>query len=321
MREKLRPMPREGSIFCLNMRSFFRIILFAVQGMWRNFWLSFVTTSVFFLTLLTINAVLVLNVLANASVKSVEEKVQVTVYFGADVAPDTVHGVRSYLLGLSQVKEVTYQSAEDALQEFTEHYQSDPVILAALDETDGNPLGQALKIRAYNAADFPFIVQALDTPEYAPYIKDKNYTDYSSALQLLSNFSHKVRMGFLALATFFGLIAVLIVFNTIRIAIYVHRDEIGIMKLVGANDWFVRGPFLLESLFYALIATGIMMGVTFAAVYTSHAYVQAFFTGVNVDLAGYYTHGAFTIFGLQFAGLAVLGLGTTAFAMRRYLRV
>ncbi len=289
--------------------------------MMRNFWLSFVTTSVFLLTLLTINSVIVLNVLANASVKSVEGKVQVTVYFGSDVAPDTVNGVRSYLLGLSQVKEVTYQSAEEALSAFREYHRADPVILAALEETDGNPLGQALKIRAYNAADFPFILQALETPEYSPYIKDKNYSDYSSALNLLSGFSNKVRMGFLALAAFFGFIAILIVFNTIRVAIYVHRDEIGIMKLVGANDWFVRGPFLLESIFYALIATGLMAGITAAVLYTSDTAIREFFAGVDVNLVSYYQANALYLFGTQFAVLSLLGLGTTAFAMRRYLRV
>ena len=289
--------------------------------MMRNFWLSFVTVSVFVLTLVTINSVIILNVLANASVKSVEGRVQVTVYFTSDSSEGTVKNVQGYLLGLSQVKEVSYVKAEEALATFQIIHQNDPVILAALDEVNGNPFGQALKIRAYNASDFPFILEALETPEYKPFIKEKNYDNYESALKVLSDFSEKVRLGFLILALFFGFIAVLIVFNTIRVAIYVHREEIGIMKLVGANDWFVRGPFLCESIFYALIATGIMAGIIAATLSFANPYIVAFFQGVDVDLVAYYSANAVPLFGAQFGILAFLGLGTTAFAMRRYLRV
>ena len=303
------------------MRSFFRVIKFAFQNVMRNFWLSFVTISVFLLTLITINAVLVLNVLANASVKSVEEKVQVTVYFTQDASAETAKSVQGYLLGLSQVKEISYISAEEALAAFKEQHANDPVILGALDEVDGNPITQALKIRAYNAAGFPFILQALDTPEYKPFIKEKNYKNYSEALATLSDVSQKVRLGFLGLAAFFGFIAMLIIFNTIRVAIYVHRDEIGIMKLVGANDWFIRGPFLIESLIYAFLATGIMVGIVAGTLNFANPYIISFFQGVNVDLVSYFTTNGLAIFGLEFIGVSLLGLLTTAFAMRRYLRV
>lgn len=303
------------------MRSFLRVIRFAFQSMLRNFWLSFVTVSVFCLTLLTVNAVIVLNVLAQASVQSVEERVQVTVYFTSDTTETMVKNVQAYLLGLSQVKEVTYITADEALTSFKERHANDPVILAALDEVDGNPLGQAIKIRSYSASDFPFIIEALNTPEYSPFIKEKNYNDYTNALAALSDFSEKVRIGFLMLAAFFGFIAILIVFNTIRVAIYVHRDEIGIMKLVGANDWFVRGPFLLESTIYAFAATGIMAGAISALLVAANPYILQFFAGVDVDLVGYFSENAVLIFGAQFVGLSLIGLATTAVAMRRYLRV
>jgi cell division transport system permease protein len=303
------------------MRTFFRIIRFGFQSMLRNFWLSFVTVSVFCLTLLTVNAVIVLNVLAQASVQSVEERVQVTVYFTSDATEGMVKNVQAYLLGLSQVKEVSYITAEEALELFRARHAADSVVLATLEEVDGNPLGQAIKIRAYNADDFSFIIEALNTPEYSPYIKEKNYKDYSSALEALSDFSQKVRYGFLVLAAFFGFIAMLIVFNTIRVAIYVHRDEIGIMKLVGANDWIVRGPFLFESIFYGFVSTAIMAGAMYGILTAANPYILQFFAGVEVDLIGYFQGNALLIFGGQFVGLALIGLVTTAVAMRRYLRI
>lgn len=303
------------------MRSIFRIIKFTAQSMMRNFWLSFVTVSVFVLTLMTVNAVIILNVLANASVKSVEGRVQVTVYFTSDASTDVVKNTQSYLLGLSQVKEISYITADEAIANFKEIHKDDPVILGALEEVDGNPLGQALKIRAYNASDFPFILEALEAPEYKPFIKQKNYDNYESALRVLSNFSERIRLGFLTLAIFFGFIAMLIVFNTIRVAIYVHREEIGIMKLVGANDWFIRGPFLLESIAFAFVATGIMTGIIALVLSFANPAIVAFFEGVDVNLISYYSTNALSMFGAQFGVLALLGLGTTAFAMRKYLRV
>ncbi len=303
------------------MRSLLRIIRFGLQSILRNFWLSFVTVSVFCLTLLTVNAVIVLNVLAQASVQSVEERVQVTVYFTSDATEGMVKNVQAYLLGIPQVKEVSYITAEEALESFKARHAADPVILAALEEVDGNPLGQAIKIRAYNASDFAFIIEALNTPEYSPYIKEKNYNDYTSALEALSDFSTKVRLGFLVLAAFFGFIAMLIVFNTIRVAIYVHRDEIGIMKLVGATDWIVRGPFLFEAVFYAFVATAIMAGAMYGILNAANPYILQFFVGVDVDLIGYFSENALLIFGGQFLGLSLIGLGTTAVAMQKYLRV
>ncbi len=287
----------------------------------RNFWLSFVTVSVFVLTLVMMNAVILLNVLADASVKSVEGRVQVTVYFTQDASLDVAKNTQAYLLGLSQVKEVTYVPAEEALAEFRVEHATDPVILGALDEVDGNPFSQALTIRAYNAADFPFIVQALDAPEYQPFIQEKSYDTYESALRVLTNVSEKVRLGFLVLGLFFGFIAVLIVFNTIRVAIYVHRDEIGIMKLVGANDWFIRGPFFVESIAYALTATLIMAGIVAGTLALANPALTAFFQGVDVNLMAYYSSQWLPLFGAQFGVLALLGLGTTVFAMRKYLRV
>ncbi len=303
------------------MRSFFRIIRFGLQSILRNFWLSFVTVSVFFLTLLTVNAVIALNVLAQASVQSVEERVQVTVYFTSDTTEGMVKNVQAYLLGIPQVKEVTYIPADEALASFKARHAADPVILAALEEVDGNPLGQAIKIRAYNAADFGFIIEALNTPEYSPFIKEKNYNDYTSALNALSEFSTKVRFGFLALATFFAFIAMLIVFNTIRVAIYVHRDEIGIMKLVGANDWIIRGPFLFETVFYACIATSLIAGAMYGILTATNPYILRFFAGVDVNLLGYFWENAPLIFGGQLIGLSLVGLATTTVAMQKYLRV
>jgi cell division transport system permease protein len=304
------------------MRSALRLVKFAVQSAFRNFWLSFVTTSVLLLTLLTVNMLIVMNVLADATIHSIEDKVQVEVYFNQATSEDIQKSVHGYLAALPEVKDVAVIPAEESLEAFKTLHADDPEILAALEEVGGNPIGDSLLISAHNPDDFEFILAALDSsPEYAPYIKEKNFADHQAVIERLAGFSDKVRLGGLGLAGFFALISILIVFNTIRVAIYVHRDEIAVMKLVGAQDWFVRGPFLLEAIFYSAAATAIMAGICVFVLKFLEPQIRSFFAGVDVSLATYYWENALLIFGAQFVALAALSMITTLFAMRKYLKI
>lgn len=303
------------------MRSILRLFKFAFQSILRNFWLSFVTTSVLVLTLLTVNMLIVMNVLAEATIESIQDKVQVEVYFNPGTSEDIQKSVHGYLSALPQVKDVAVIPAEQSLEAFKTLHADDPEVLAALEEVGGNPIGDSLLISANNPADFEFILAALDSsPEYTPYIKEKNYADHKAVIERLAGFSDKVKLVGLGLALFFVLISTLIVFNTIRVAIYVHRDEIAVMKLVGAQDWFVRGPFLLEAIFYSAVATAAMAGVTVLALRFLEPQIRSFFSGVDVGLASFYWDNALVIFGAQFLALAALSMITTLFAMRKYLK-
>jgi cell division transport system permease protein len=303
------------------MRSFFRMMKFAFQGILRNFWLSFVTTTVFLLTLVTINTVITLNVLADAAIRSVEDRVHVQIYFMPGTTPATEAAVSGYLSGLSEVKEVIVIPADQALAEFKAKHAKDADILAALEEIGANPLGDALKVTARSPQDFPFILQAVETPEFAPHIREKDAEDYQAVVDGLTVLSERVRVGGLVLALFFALIATLIVFNTVRVAIYIHRDEIAVMRLVGARDWFIRGPFFFEVVVYSAIATLLMGGILAVSLALWEPYVQAFFAGTEVRLSSFYLDNAFILFGVQFGGLVLLSVGTSALAMRKYLRV
>lgn len=299
----------------------YRLIKFSIQNFFRNFWLSLITITIFILTLLTINAVIFMNVLADAALASVEQKVEVSVYFVPETSTDMVQSVQGYLLALPQVKTVQFISQDEALETFKERHEDNPVILSSLDEVDGNPFGHTLVISAYTAEDFPFILEALDTPEYTPYIKEKDFTDYEVIIERIDALSNRVKVGGFALATFFGLIAIMIIFNTIRVAIYVHRDEIGIMKLVGANDWFVRGPFLLEAIMYSFLATAVVVGITIVGLGAIEPWIGSYFVGTNTSVVAYFQENAWFIFGSQFIALSALSILTTMFAMRKFLRV
>jgi len=298
-----------------------RVIKFTLQNTLRNFWLSFITMTVFLLTLITINTVLFLNVIADSLLQALEEKVEITVYFTNDTSEELVKAAQGYVRGLSQVRDAQYVTPEQALAQFTERYADDDIILSALNEVGGNPLGPSLVISAHSVEDLDFILQALQTPEFSPYIKENASKDYDSLILTITRISHRVKLAGLSLAALFALIAILIIFNTIRVAIYVHRDEIGIMKLVGANDWFVRGPFLLEALLYSLSATVSMAALLTIFFQTSQGALFRYFGQSAQMISGYFVEHGLLLFALELGGLSIISLLTTAFAMRKYLRV
>jgi cell division transport system permease protein len=321
MKERSRGTRNTVNIIWPDMRSFFRMVKFAFQGIFRNFWLSFVTTTVFLLTLFTINAVIVLNVLADAAIKSVEDRVHIEIYFVPGTTSAQEAAVSGYLTGLPQVKEVLVIPADKALEQFKDRHARDPEILAALEEIGVNPLGDALKVTASSPEDFTFILQAVETPEFSPYIREKDAEDYQTVVEKLTNLSEKVRLGGFVMALFFALIATLIVFNTVRVAIYIHRDEIAVMRLVGARDWFIRGPFLAEVIIYSFVATVLMGGVIALSLYFWEPNIQAFFAGTDISLSKFYLDNALLMFSSQFLGLVLLSVVTSAMAMRKYLKV
>lgn len=303
------------------MRNIVRVLKFSFQSFWRNLWLSVVTLTIFCLTLLTVNAVLAVGVLADGALRAVEEEIQVVVYFTPGASQEIQQSVRGYLLGLPQVRTIDSITADEALANFRERNANNPTVLSALDEVDGNPIGDAILISAQSPDDFDFIIEAVQRPEYTEYIKKTDYTDYQDAIALLDTITTRLRWAGFALTGFFGLVSILIIFNAIRVAIYVHRDEIAIMKLVGAHDWFVRAPFLLEGVFLSLLAAGLVAAVVLGMAKTLDVPLVQYVGNTDVSLWEYFSVNGWTIFGAEFAALAVLSMLTTAFTMRKHLRV
>lgn len=301
--------------------SLFRIGKFAAQNFWRNIWLSVITVSILVLTVLSFNVFVVMNALARSAVRSVEDRIDVSVYFKPGVSQDLVRSVRSYLLSFPQVRGVELVDPESALAQFSERHKSDTDIIDALREAGGNPLGAALVVRTAEAADYELVMQALEQPAYREYIEEKNFDDHKLLIAKIISISQKVQNFGLAVSAVFALIAVLIVFNSIRVAIYTHRDEIGIMKLVGASSVFVRSPFLLEGVLYSFLAMTVAMFLALPLIRLIDPAIVSFFDGANVSLAGYFRESFLTIVGGEFGTLAVLTVASSAFAMRKYLRV
>ncbi len=298
-----------------------RSIKFAFQSFGRNFWLSLITVSMLVLTLVTVNLLLVLQIVAGKAVAFAEERIEVSVYFHPTTTDDRIRGASGYLQGLPQVRDVQVITADEALARFKERHAADATILAALDEVGGSPFGPTLVIKAKSAGDIPLILDTLENPQFRDDIREKDFSSYEDIVSRIKATTDRVRAFGLGLAAVFLLIAILIVFNTVRIALFVHREEIAIMKLVGATNAFVRSPFLIECFLYSLFAVGIVAGIVFPAAAVIDPSLTLFFGGESVGLLAYFQKNWLAVFGIQLAALTAINVVSTVLAMRKYLKV
>ena len=301
--------------------SFYRIIKFSFQNFWRNIWLSLVAISMLYFMLLCVNALLAFNVLTQKAVHLVEDKVEVAVYFKTDVETSRAKSTAEYLRNLSQVRSVDVATADEVLARFKTRHATEETVLQSLDEIGRNPFGPSLVIKARDVSDFPFILDILNNPQFEQDIRDKNFNDYRALVTSIRSTTDRINMLCLGLTALFLLIAVLVIINTVRIAIFIHREEIGIMKLVGATDRFVRIPYQLEAVMFSLIATGLAAATVFPIIAATDPRLAAFLGGVSSGILPFYKENALIIFASQAGALALINMVTTSFAMRRYLKV
>jgi len=300
--------------------SFFRIIKFSFQNFYRNIWLSLATISIIVLTLLSISFLAFLNVLTLEASESIKDKIDISVYFKPEVLPQEVKNVQNKLLKLDKIQNVRYLSRSDSLELLKQRHNDDLLIQESLNELGTNPLGDTLVIKAYKVKDYPLILEALEKSQYKGLIEDKNYQDNQSFLNKIQTITDKIKKIGWIISGFFSLIAVLIVFNTIRIAIYTHSEEISIMKLVGASNWFIRAPFLAETVLYAFFGTIITLILLYPVLKVINPYILNFFDN-SFNLIAYYLSNLALFAWWQFAGILVLTIIASFLALGRYLDV
>jgi len=278
---------------------FFRIIKFAFQNFYRNFWLALVTITILVVTLFSITTLITLNVVTDQVVKSIEDKIDISVYFKSDVSEAEILKAKVELDNLNETEKVSLISKEEALIIFKKEHKNDPTILSSVEELDENPLPNFLIVKAKDPKSYPKVLEVLNKEEYNKIIERKDFDDHEAIIGKITSTKDKVRkLGFMVIGVF-SFIASLIVFNTVRIAIYTHRDEIKIMKLVGATNWFIRAPFLFEEIFYALISSLILISLFYPLLDFIQPHFN-FFLEYDFDLMSYFKQNFFFIFGLQF---------------------
>ena len=303
------------------MITLWRIIKFGFQSFVRNFWLSLVTITIITLSLLSISALGAVTVASNEALSNLQDKIDISVYLKPKLTEGQIYALRGELEALDGVKQVTYVSADEALAKFRAKYENNEQIGEALILLGVNPLGASLVVKAQSEDGYQQILNRLEEGDYDDIIQEARFDDYRQVIAGIADLTANVKTVGVWISGLFLLIALMVVFNTMRINIYTHRQEIEIERLVGATNWFIRGPFWVESILYALVATLITAIIFYASLSWVQPYIVGLFNGSSFNLVEYFTSSWFTFFGTQFITAALLNMAAAGIAMRRYLRV
>lgn len=297
-----------------------RIVVGAWKHFTRNVWLALTTVFVLVLALLSVNVLVGVNVLLSNAVGVLERKIDISVYFKPDTPDPILEQARFFMASLPQTSSAELLPADKALEAFKARHANDPKILGALAELEQNPLGASLVVKARKTSDYPFLMEALKNPQFSFAIESKNFDDHEETINRVRDVGRSVRFFGAGLILVFALFSVLIVFNTIRVAIYTHREEIGIMRLVGASSAYVRLPFVLEGVILALFALALAGGVVYAVATSLDPRLSPVFDGGDPGLRTYFTTNALRLFLIEGGVLSFLVALSSWAAVGKYLK-
>ncbi|MBI4079907.1 ABC transporter permease [Candidatus Kaiserbacteria bacterium] len=297
-----------------------RVARYGLIGFVRNGFVSLAAVLIMTITLFVVAGLLILGAALGATLQQLTEKVDVTVYFETTASEEQIRAVQQSLEALPEVAVVTYVSREEALVTFRERHKNDQLTLQALEELGENPLGASLEVRAKETSQYESIAQSLDAMQEeaaASGIDKVNFYQNKTAIDRLTNIIETARRLGIAISLVLGLATVLIAFNTVRLAIYTARDEIGVMNLVGASRWYVRGPFMISGVLYGLVSGLVVLLLLYPVTLWIGPGSERFFGSFNVFS---YFISSFPLIFLVVMGSGIgLGALSSYLAVRRYL--
>jgi cell division transport system permease protein len=236
-----------------------RIVKLGLTNFWRNRWLSFAATLIMTLTLLIVTFFAISTIIINKVTDQVRSKMDVSVYFNDSASTTQITDLQKQLAQRSDVKTVTYVSKDDALKAFTSQKQNQQI--ANIISSNENPLPRSLDIKVIQAESIPAVADYLKQDTFSPIVQNISYQDNKVLIDRLVALTAFIREFGWLICGIFILISILVVINTVRLAMFTRKDEIEIMRLVGANDSFIKVPFVIEGVMYGIIATVFAMGL------------------------------------------------------------
>ncbi|KPJ55276.1 hypothetical protein AMJ47_00125 [Parcubacteria bacterium DG_72] len=301
------------------MTSLKRVIKNGWSAFWRNIALSLATIFIMVTVLSLVTFLFFLNQLSDILISDVEKKVDVSVYFKEDVLEEDIVQVKAEVSKIAQVREVEYVSKEDAFNIFLERHKDDPVLIESLTEVGYNPFLASLNIKAKEASQYEEITTFLETGQFKDLIDKVDYYQRKPIIDKVYSLTSGINRIGILFSLVFGLIAVLVAFNTIRIAIHNSSEEISIMRLVGASNWFVRGPFLVQGIIVGLISTVIALLIAFGASWGIDSKINILIP--NISTFSIFLNNILGLFLIQLCAGIGLGIISSLIAVRKYLKI
>jgi len=297
-----------------------RIFVAGAKSFIRSGSVSFATVLIMTVTLMIIGFLVFLSAVLSNTLVSIQDKVDVNVYFTPAASDSDIATIQEEIEAIPEVAATTYTSREEALIQFRERHADDELTLRALDELGENPLGASLSIKANDPSQYEGIVQYLENDLGGSSFIDRiNYFQNKTVIDRLTAAIKATARAGSIIVFLFALASTIIALATVRLAIYSARDEIAVMRLVGASNMYIRGPFIVAGILSGVFAGLITLILFYPAAWYAGSATAIWLGGFNVFT--YYVDNFAVFFGVIVGAGVFLGGVASYLAVRRYLKV
>jgi cell division transport system permease protein len=301
-----------------------RIVKNGFVNFGRNIWLAIAAMAMMTITLTILLFAIIANTTFNHTISDITSHIDVSVYLKDNITDAQRSNLIKEVKGLDNVRSVTYTSKDQALKQYVQQNANNPDLLAAISQTD-NPLPASLNIKPRDPNQLQDIKDFLDKPAVQALQSDPtSYSgDRKAAIDKITSATHFFQQAGIVGIIVFIIISMLIIFNTIRMAIFNRRDELVIMRLLGASTSFIRGPFIVETMLYGAVAAVISLAVVWTLFQIASSTLQASSLGL-LDIgysSRYFSDHLFSILTIQILVGILIGAASSGIATRRYLRL
>lgn len=294
-----------------------------IKSGWVNFrrqaGASLATCFIMVLTISLVTSLFIFQKTSQFLISSLEEKIDISVYFKEDSQEGDILKVKDELVKIPEVKEIKYISKEEALEIFTQRHKGDQILIESLGEIGENPFLASLNIKAFGASQYGQISQILKNSSFQNIIDKVDYYERKTVIERIFSITSNLNRAGIFFSLILGLIAFLVTFNTIRLTIHNSREEIRIMRLVGASNWFIRGPFLFQGALAGIFAVLITLLILVPSFYFLSPKIEVLFPGLNIF--SYFSNNFWTILFIQLITGIGMGIIPSLIAIRKHLEV
>ncbi len=292
-----------------------------LKGGWNNFkrqgFLSFATSLIIFIVVALATSLYFFEKGVSFASDKIRDKMDVSVYFKENVTRENILEIREKVIKMPEVRSVEYVSAEDAYESFVKNHQKD-AYLQSLQAIQINPFSASLMIKTNKTEDYKVVAEYFKTEDMVPFVREVNDYKRGLVIEKFSNIANTIeKIGF-SLTIFLSLVAIIIAYNTVRLSIYSQRTEIKVMHLVGAKNNFIRWPFLVQGALCGFFASLICFIVFCALFYFLKGNLASLAEGF--DIYAIYMSNILLVIAIQFGVGIGLGLISSYFAVRKYLK-
>ncbi len=304
------------------MLQLWRILVAGTRNFMRNAWLSTAATAVMTITLSIVILSFISNSALTSTIKGVTDKIDISIYLADGITTEQRTAFQRALLGSENVASVHYTSKEEAVADYSAKHSTDTKLLQAL-QVAGNALPASFQVKAKDPKKLNEVIAITTRPEFKPLLDPTappNYTGQNkNTIDRIVRVSNFFKSSGLIASGVFVVISTLIIFNTIRMAIFTRKEEIEIMKLVGATKWFIRGPFIFEAILYGVIAAVIAASLSYGLLLGAGPKLSSYID-VTSTINFFRSYPLFIIIGELAIGIFI-GAFSSMLAMSRYLKL